>query len=87
LDILTAIPAGVRKWVYTGFAAAGVVLGAIDVALEPNPTWLDTSVKVLAYLGVALGITARANVAKERSLEDVADDNAALNDKTQFPYA
>lgn len=58
MKILTdIIPARFRKYVYAAFALAGLVTGAlaiagVDVGKTPD---------VLAYLGVALGLTAASN--------------------------
>jgi hypothetical protein len=66
-DLLTSIPAGTRRWVYTTFSLLGVVLGAIQVAYGTatagQPAWLTTALAVYAFVGGALGLTARANVA------------------------
>lgn len=51
------IPAKARKYIYALFALAGVVIGAlaiagVDVGKAPD---------VLAYIGIALGLTAASN--------------------------
>ena len=51
------IPAKARKYVYAVFALAGIVIGAlaiagVDVGKAPD---------VLAYVGIALGLTAASN--------------------------
>ena len=51
------IPAKARKYVYAVYALAGVVIGAlaiagVDVGKAPD---------VLAYVGIALGLTAASN--------------------------
>jgi hypothetical protein len=58
MNILTdVIPAHVRKYVYAAYALAGVIVGALAVA------GLDVgkAPDVIAYLGIALGLTAAAN--------------------------
>lgn len=54
-DILTPT---LRKYLYAAFALAGIVIGAlaiagVDVGKAPD---------VLAYVGIALGLTAASNV-------------------------
>lgn len=65
-DFLTSIPAGARKVVYAVFSLLGLVLGAVQVgfatATDGQPVWLTTALAVYAFLGGALGFTARANV-------------------------
>lgn len=51
------IPARFRQYIYAAFALAGIVVGAlavagVDVGKAPD---------VIAYLGIALGLTAAAN--------------------------
>lgn len=87
MNILTdIIPAAWRKAVYAVYAVAGVTIGAVDVALDPNPAWLTTTLAVYAFLGTALGLVAASNVTVPQSIEDHADEQAAGNDKTGFPY-
>lgn len=67
MNPLTQIPALYRKYIYTGYSAIGVVLGAIQVAYlavpgGQQPTWLTVTMVVMGYLGTALGITAASNV-------------------------
>lgn len=60
------IPAAARKKVYAVFALIGVILGAVQVAYASiassgQPAWLTAALAVYAFLGGALGLTARAN--------------------------
>jgi hypothetical protein len=55
------IPAEWRKPVYAVYAVIGVVLGAIQLALVPNPAWLLTSMTVYLFLGGAIGAVASSN--------------------------
>lgn len=76
-NILTdVVPAHARKVVYAVFAGIGVVLGAAQVGFDPDPAWLETSLDVYVYLGVALGLTAASNVSTPApdAQEDVGDD-------------
>lgn len=58
MNLLTdIIPAAARKYIYAAYALAGIIVGAlavagIDVGKAPD---------VIAYLGIALGLTAAAN--------------------------
>ena len=51
------LPAKVRKYVYAVYALAGVVVGALAVA----GVEVGKAPDVLAYLGIALGLTAASN--------------------------
>ena len=55
------IPASWRKPIYAVYAVLGVVLGAIQIAIEPDPSWLITSLSVYAFLGGAIGAVASGN--------------------------
>lgn len=58
-NVLTdIIPARFRKYFYAAFALAGIVTGALAVAGVDVGKTPD----VLAYLGIALGLTAASNV-------------------------
>lgn len=52
------IPAKYRKYLYAAFALAGIVTGALAVAGVDVGRTPD----VLAYLGIAFGLTAASNV-------------------------
>lgn len=59
MNLLTDIvPAHVRKYLYALFALAGIIVGALNIAD------IDTgkAAEVIAYIGIALGITAASNV-------------------------
>lgn len=64
--LIDVIPAHQRKLVYAGFAAFGVLLGAVQVgfgaAQAGQPVWLTVALAVYAFLGGAIGATANANV-------------------------
>lgn len=51
------IPAKVRKYIYALFALAGIVVGALAVAGQD----VGKAPDVLAYLSIALGLTAASN--------------------------
>lgn len=55
------IPARARKYVYALFGLAGVIVGALNVADVDTGKASD----VLAYLGVALALTAASNTKPE----------------------
>jgi hypothetical protein len=55
------IPASWRKPIYAIYAVLGVVLGAIQIVIEPDPDWLETSFAVYAFLGAAVGAVASGN--------------------------
>lgn len=59
------IPAAHRKIAYAVFALIGVVLGAVQVgygaAEAGQPTWLTVALAVYAFVGGAVGLTARSN--------------------------
>lgn len=55
----------VRKYLYATYASVGILIGALDIGFATNsgvPYWLDVTTRIFAYLGVALGFTASANV-------------------------
>jgi len=64
---LQQIPANVRRWLYLAWGVAGLILGACQVAdvAALGPVAVDTALEVLAYVGLALGFTAAANVTQE----------------------
>ena len=55
------IPASWRKPLYALYALVGVVLGAIQLAAQPNPAWLATALVVYGFVGGAVGATAASN--------------------------
>lgn len=67
MNLLTdVVPAHVRKYLYALFALAGIIVGAcqiagVDVGKVPE---------VLAYVGIALGLTAASNTPPPAELED-----------------
>ena len=62
------IPAEARAIAYAIFAALGVAIGAVQVgfaaAAAGQPVWLTVTLAVYAFIGGAIGVTARANVSK-----------------------
>lgn len=57
---LTYIPQEYRKIFYGIYATAGLVLGSIAIASDAG--WVGTTLEVFAFVGVATGATAVANV-------------------------
>ena len=59
------IPASAREQVYAWFAVLGVAIGATQVgfaaASAGQPVWLTVALAVYAFVGGAIGFTARAN--------------------------
>lgn len=55
--LVNVLTPAVRKYLYAAYALAGVILGACSVANVDTGKAAD----VLAYVGVALGLTAAAN--------------------------
>lgn len=60
--LVDVIPASWRKPLYALYALAGVVLGTVQIALEPDPSWMGPAFAVYAYIGAAFGLTASSNV-------------------------
>lgn len=65
MTLKNIIPAHLRKKVYGIYALIGTLIGAIQVGFasagEEQPKAILVALAVYAYLGVALGATARAN--------------------------
>lgn len=63
MSFLTDIlPPKVREVLYALYAVLTLVAGSLDVAFgDADPVWLSTGIKVLLYVGGALGLTAAAN--------------------------
>ena len=59
------IPAHIRSGIYAVYATLGIVLGAVQVGFAAadagQPVALTVALAVYAFLGGALGFTARAN--------------------------
>lgn len=68
------IPASWRKPIYAVYAVLGVVLGAIQIAIEPDPSWLITSLSVYAFLGGAIGAVASGNTVENGIVEYVPEN-------------
>lgn len=71
------LPAKWRGYVYTTYALVGVSLGGCQVGYvaggDATPDWLTRALAVFAYVGVAIGATAAANVpapTPDDSMED-----------------
>lgn len=78
--LLQGLPRRVRNGIYATFVVVGLLVGATQIAFAgipggTEPAWLDVVINVYAYLGVALGITAKANVPSEEALVIEPDDN------------
>ena len=56
--LVDIIPASARKYLYAAFAAACLVVGALNVA-EVN---VGHAPQVLSYVGIAIGATAASNI-------------------------
>lgn len=74
MNLLTQIPAPIRKLIYSGYALAILIVGSIQAAYESmedtqTPGWLKIALAVLAYLGVPLGLTAASNVSPKSVTE------------------
>ena len=66
MNLLSEIPARVRKIIYVTFTLIGVAFGATQVAYASvegasQPDWLTVALVVYAYIGTALGLTAASN--------------------------
>lgn len=68
--LVDIIPAAWRKWIYAAYAVAGLVVGTVQVALEPDPAWIAPALAVLAYLAVPLGATAASNTPAPTTTKD-----------------
>ena len=68
------IPATWRKPIYAVYAVIGVVLGAIQIAIEPDPSWLLTALTVYVFLGGAVGAVASGNTVENGIVEYVAEN-------------
>ena len=84
------LPAEVRKIIYTVYAAAVFVLGAVQVGFsaggQGQPAWLTVALSVAAFAGAGLGFTAAANTPTLTPLEREADAQAWGNDASLPPY-
>ena len=61
LNLVDIIPAEWRKPIYAIYAVLGVILGAVQIALDPDPSWLMTTMAVYAFVGGAIGFVPSAN--------------------------
>ena len=55
------IPLAVRRALYALYVLAGVAVGALTVAYDVTPHWLDVTTRVLAYLATPVGALALVN--------------------------
>ena len=78
--LVDIIPPELRKPIYAVYAVIGVVLGALQVALDPDPSWLITSLAVYTFIGGAIGALASANTPALSTPTDVADDEVEDED-------
>lgn len=72
-DLLTEIPPRVRKRIYQGFSVAGVVVQALNI----GGIDLGTIPDVVAFLGIAIGLTAATNVTLPDEASTVEPDPIA----------
>ena len=54
----------IRQALYVGYFMLLLIAGGLEIALDPDPYWLNKGQEVLAYLGGALALTAASNIAK-----------------------
>lgn len=55
--LTNVVPARFRKYIYAAYSLAGVVVGVLAVA-DVNT---GKAVEIIAYLGIAFGLTAASN--------------------------
>ena len=55
------IPAEWRKPIYAIYAIIGVILGSLQIAYEPDPSWLLTTSSIYLFIGGAIGALASSN--------------------------
>ena len=67
-NLVDIIPAEWRKPIYAIYAVLGVILGAVQVAMEPDPSWLMTTMAVYAFVGGAIGSVASANTVPTKAV-------------------
>ncbi|HET7387345.1 MAG TPA: hypothetical protein VFJ19_11855, partial [Nocardioidaceae bacterium] len=72
------IPAAYRKPLYALYALAGLVLGAWQLAVEPDPHWLVTAFVIYGFVGGGIGATAASNT--PRPAEQTADGAHVVTD-------
>lgn len=63
------IPAEWRKPFYAVYSIIGVILGSIQIAYNPDPEWLTTSVAIYLFVGGAFGAVASSNTVVEKKEE------------------
>lgn len=82
--LVDIIPAELRKPIYAVYAVIGVVLGALQVALEPDPAWLITALAVYTFLGGAIGALASANTNSLTVTTPVVDEVVVEDEDTEI---
>lgn len=87
-NVLTAIPARARFWLYVAYSLAGVAIGSVDVGFESagvaDPVWFTVTQKVYAYLAIALGATAASNITPGSTPPPSIKDNPLRPDDNQY---
>lgn len=65
IAFLQGLPASFRSFIYGAYAVVLFALGGIQVGYATNngeqPSWLTIALNVMAYIGIAIGVTASAN--------------------------
>lgn len=81
----------VRRFIYSTYVIALLVVGATQVALtslgSPNPDWLVATLAVLGYLGVPVAGLAVANTSKLVPGGDVPGEDEAPAGQQSRPAA
>ena len=79
----------VRRFIYSTYVLALLVVGATQVALTSlsitNPDWLVATLAVLGYLGVPVAGLAVANTSKKVADADPQTDDAATSRQQPHP--
>lgn len=59
---LTLLPPMVRKYLYAAYGVVGLVVACVDVYFgASDPSWVQPTQDVLAYLAVPMGVLAASN--------------------------
>lgn len=82
---LTLLPPVARKWLYVVYGVVGLVVACVDVFFgAADPSWVQPTQDVLAYLAVPVGVLAASNT--PASAAEVAEavqaqvEDPAVND-------
>ena len=54
----------VRQGLYVGWFVVTLVIGVLEIVLNPDPVWLITAKEVVFYVAGALGLLAASNIAQ-----------------------